>query len=1131
MKEYSNREIKNIIDKYFLSYDIVNLKKFLSDNDLFDIDIVDHLFYEMFNHSAREFLELFNDEGKVICEHKKYMFNPIIMDYFCTVDPTIRTKYSLLENQLFDYYHNNSSLSSKDLRKSMRFIGLCLYYIMNNKSMKLEDVFDGKNLKKEFYDHLIEMSFSYGEDEIPNGIKKLFTSFELTLIKNQHEFENNNLIRELLTVLKREDLEKYLKITGLFRKKCEVILSDDLIPIVIFNNSLKLCFFSQYEDEEVLKKHFSTYLNPLELSYFLLFDDKLDKYFSKKMYTKDDLNKIMYLSEDKLFFKPEYISKYISENIGKKEDNYIEILNLLHFLGFYFNDEDKDSVILENSDIKIVNLVRLAKIYRNIMKLPNSDNVIYIHIDNIMNNTSFLTMDTNKLDRYEDMLLYLCKKISESNSPELKQLGGDILYQMLNNDDSFDYKDALDKIEDVFSKNNLPIVGKKFYIYYTLHKDFGEADLSDDKIISPTLKEIDKSKRFEVIFSDLMRCTLGSNNISMRKYLENIYYGNQLYSKLVDKSISLEKLSSKDKEVLNEFLNHLCSLYNNTKEGKEKPFTLTGDLVVDLNTLIPLFKPTSRYSLPDRIVRMYAYSAGFKSFESAYDYMHKSVTEADRRGRELAKHSFSLEEGDMVKGIGNSKYLFDILQNGSLCKEFLGPFMSSDSTPLDTDLSLITKKKGSISKTMEGTIANGFGDIFFVIKKGKIPMTRKKARGDTEFITTGPECFVTLEEGHVGVRTGFATSDIDYIIVDHNINNLDEIKFCVALNGIYIPIVDKKTEKLLFTPEEYDSIRAKMGGLSYYYVDEYKLSSNLSVPVDYDNQELINDAKNKRECINKTVEKVVNDSFGYRFKTYLSSDISVGGVELIDTGSTGRGTNVGKTSDFDFVMRVDESANREEIARSLCEGFGISYDEAVSKNMVINCNNLRLKDIRIDGVDDLVDIDITFISKADQVTYTTDMAISDRLETIKKNYPEQYEDVLDNIIYAKNYLKECGAYKPSHAKDSQGGLGGVGIENWILQNGGSFFDACQDFYRVASENGEMIPFEKFCEKYKIFDFGENYYNGRHDEFVSNNMTAEGYKKMFNAVKKYLNSNKSTYHYDSSSRDMSYGNVETVKKVR
>ena len=90
--------------------------------------------------------------------------------------------------------------------------------------------------------------------------------------------------------------------------------------------------------------------------------------------------------------------------------------------------------------------------------------------------------------------------------------------------------------------------------------------------------------------------------------------------------------------------------------------------------------------------------------------------------------------------------------------------------------------------------------------------------------------------------------------------------------------------------------------------------------------------------------------------------------------------------------------------------------------------------------------------------------------------------------------------KCRHADKPQGGLGGVGIENWILQNGGSFMAAAKDFMSVASS---CSSFEEFKGKYAIFDFGENHKDGRHDNFIAKNIDPEGYERIKNALSSFL----------------------------
>lgn len=89
-------------------------------------------------------------------------------------------------------------------------------------------------------------------------------------------------------------------------------------------------------------------------------------------------------------------------------------------------------------------------------------------------------------------------------------------------------------------------------------------------------------------------------------------------------------------------------------------------------------------------------------------------------------------------------------------------------------------------------------------------------------------------------------------------------------------------------------------------------------------------------------------------------------------------------------------------------------------------------------------------------------------------------------------------------KDTRGGLGAVGIENWILQNGGSFETASRSFLGVAEKCN--YDFDAFCKSYAIWDFGENHQTKDdrypHDNFVFN-MTDEGFKKMVGALQTYV----------------------------
>ena len=88
-----------------------------------------------------------------------------------------------------------------------------------------------------------------------------------------------------------------------------------------------------------------------------------------------------------------------------------------------------------------------------------------------------------------------------------------------------------------------------------------------------------------------------------------------------------------------------------------------------------------------------------------------------------------------------------------------------------------------------------------------------------------------------------------------------------------------------------------------------------------------------------------------------------------------------------------------------------------------------------------------------------------------------------------------------------------------MQNGGSFIDAAKSFVEVA----EGKSFEEFKKAYQIWDFGDNHLAERrgqyvHDNFVSNNMSEEGYNKMVQVLLDYLK-NGYVIQVDDESKEM------------
>ena len=619
-------------------------------------------------------------------------------------------------------------------------------------------------------------------------------------------------------------------------------------------------------------------------------------------------------------------------------------------------------------------------------------------------------------------------------------------------------------------------------------------------------------------------------------------------------------------------------------------------LQTDLTNLTSLIKPNSRYTLADRAVRYFAHFVGIEDLAGAEQYMDNVVKEADARNRKTAEYLATTKEpklqpGDLVKGIGNVCYLSDIFQNGSIAGEYLGDASNSDATPLDTDLSVVLHGEQTINQTMASMLANGYGGGLWVVlrpDKDRFIITRRDKHEadqsvydlsvpDANFDRTDLtqeeidrrlreiaeakrhrrealsklEAFFTGAIGpdHYGIRTGFGMNEVSFCVTDSTRTDSTPVsevtKLEIALNGFYVPIVDRDSEELVFTPADYDKMREQMSGLSHYSTGDYVFApdselelgeltldkeslSAVSMPssssagddaqgassgsITIPGTDTIIDqlpagmaeTDHKHEVINQAIKQAITNipELNLSYKDYLDGDLTENIVEMIDTGSTGRQTNAPGSGDFDYLARLDRSilndpTKKQQITDALLAAFGRENDGSAIVN-----GNLRLKQVSIDGLAEPVDIDITFVQKTNKVQYPTDAALADRLSNIKNQSETKYQQVLANIIYAKQFLKAAGAYKPRRSPEAKGigGLGGVGIENWILQHGGSFKQAARDFLSVADN---CSGFEDFCAHYPVWDYGENHKGIRskpHDNFVADNMNQAGYNRMKQALR-------------------------------
>ena len=738
---------------------------------------------------------------------------------------------------------------------------------------------------------------------------------------------------------------------------------------------------------------------------------------------------------------------------------------------------------------------------------------------------------------------------------------------------TLDRDEAISVIEDterLFSKDSIPDFVKiyKFYENVVERKQgVLKQALNNGSKYSPELQQAGSEKAgMRIIFTDLLNISLKSNNKSLKKFIDLLENGNETYVKYLNGGKNLDVLTQEEKDTLRKYADVLYTIYDESLVSKHD-IKRTGKKIRNSKDYIKTLEDLSKRYIGDTfprnlsnevlntiVGRMDELLAGKRTIEDFRTYMDSIVQASNQRHAELEKTKLVLEPGDLIKGVQNAtNFLQSLFSNGIRAGEFLGVETHTDATPLDSDHSLVLPQNigNTLSETIDKTPSAGYGSFYLVIKKD--PRKLYFTRNDPEYTfksESSPEYHSklgknadresikkriynringTFEEpklevfssnvvgnGHYGVRTGMAITDVDYIVV----TKYDKrIGYELAMNGTFIPVVDKSTNEILFGMDDYTRIREQMQGLAYYGSHSYVVDKSAYTPAveekvaqlfpDGDVRESISekDARAKREAIERKVRDALFEKLGLGFARRITGDVTPGFIEFIDTGSTGRGTNLPGDGDFDFSVKIDREIlenpqKLDEFKRTLREVLAIKSDSPESKLEEFS-GNFRYKKVKVEDVESPLDIDITFMQKAENVTYSTDMAVKERLELIKETDPEGYKRVIANIVLAKEMLKKEGIYKKKSSDGAtvEGGFGGVGVENWILQNGGSFVRAMETFLE-ASEQAKT--FDEFMEIYPIFDFGQNHMakEYQHDSFIRG-LSESGYQKMQSKFKEFI----------------------------
>jgi len=798
---------------------------------------------------------------------------------------------------------------------------------------------------------------------------------------------------------------------------------------------------------------------------FLLFDYDYIKHKGKSI--KNEFNDVNYSI---------YVDLVLESSEIAKSFNYL-MINKDNLNQYFNNGKISNNLLNKLFDNKSKGIKAIIDLYDKGYELELNDVLIeiintYKLIENEKHRELFINFFDNKkeITAKEVKSIYeLILKINNSNSYELRKQADKIITALSKKDN---YMEIMDKAEYIFTSGSTPEFIKRFAMYKLL---FEKNIKNDYAVTSPILKSVPQEIALKIIFEDLFRVSLANNSNDIIHYLSILENGENLFN-YIDTNDNV-KLSPQNKQLLSEYrlrLEYLADYLLGIKYDKEdddfKTISNIEKEIYKMNNL-PLKEHFHFISMNDLILS--SLTNNFKGLITLKMYIakHNIIKTAFEEGRKNNNKPLNIQKGDLLKGI-ESEYLDNIINYGSLSVEFLGESSLEDCTHLDTDMSMLDRNYSSIPELLSDTTnvqAVKYYDMRLIISKDLMDLfgetiITKDTNGVKEFSEKDYNKYelFSCNGNHFAIRTAFPMTFVKGIIASRN---FDRARFIVSKNSYYIPIYDTDG-KLIYSFEDYSEDRKNLQGLSYYDESKYEISNNLmfdgieDAMMDCESNKA--DIDNKRQAIYNQLSGVFSKYFKY-VKTNISSSVEKGVCEMIDTGSTGRNTNVKNDVDFDFIIRLDhEFINSEkfvEFTRDIYKAFNVSPSDS---------KRIRIDNAKLLGIDTPLKIEITIIDKTNKIDYSTDMCINDRLSNIKRQYPDKYEAVIANIIFAKNYFKKLGIYKTY-----EGGFGGVGVENFVLQSGGSFYDAACKFVSIASKSANLSEFKK---NYHIYDYGKNHYS-------------------------------------------------------
>ena len=625
------------------------------------------------------------------------------------------------------------------------------------------------------------------EEYLKTGILKQlgFNSIDIYRLIEGFEAKEKGWIEKNLT---KDNVEKL----GLDSKEiCSLIIKTGKVGKYLKNEDLKKWGVAPKQIFELIKEMAKTeeigeYLTIEKIKELKLGTDHVCELIGKtgkikKYLTKENIKELK--------LQPEHICELI-EKSGKIEEflttEKIEECGLsLNYICKLIKSSGKTEKYLQAEEIRRLQL--------------NGKQIAYLMDEQGLGFADYINSEIKK-GTYNDekiKLILECKNIlSKSNSSELQKVSLPIALQIYNLPEEKREKVQLE-IKNIFEANNLPNFAKNYLVFRYMHPVLlGENQniLRDSSNLEhiPSLQGISPEQKRKIIFTDLLKINIESNNRNLREYVTKIEKGNKLFEEILQGNLNLDKEIPKNKK---ESIEQYCEILNSIYcqfSGKKR--INSPNLQQNVNELCRLFNINEHggiEELPNRIVKKFGKPLGITTLQQVKEKMNSIVEQTTEENKKNARIGITLEKGDLAKGIKDTSYIHSMFQYGIVAKDYLGGNADSDLTPGDTDVELITSVGKNLGETYKslGTApgyatkdASGrkMGEVVFIFGSNEFIKTRgensnkdsvDKAQneiGKTEYFDNdgkgGGNAY--------GIRTGIGSSRIKCIIAESYVDKL-----------------------------------------------------------------------------------------------------------------------------------------------------------------------------------------------------------------------------------------------------------------------------------------------------------------------------------------------------------------------